>query len=121
MVWIYYTHFTIYRNIALYNKLNKRLTYEKKFKHYNEKILNNKAIQDHLFNRRFTLSEGEPEKVQVFPSANVYGDCASRLDTVQIYQKPNLSCKRTRFCDQIICMGIKYEVARFTTVKFEFL
>lgn len=42
-------------------------------------------------------SEGEPEKVQVFPSANVYGDCASRFDTVQIYQKHNLSCKRTRF------------------------
>lgn len=42
-------------------------------------------------------SEGEPEKVLVFPSANVYGDCARRFDTVQIYQKPNVSCKRTRF------------------------
>lgn len=92
MVWIYYTHFTIYRNIALYNKLKKRIIYEKKFKYYNVKILNNKVIQDHLFNKRFTLSEGEPEKVQVqvFPSANVYGVLAGRFDTVQIYQKPNL-------------------------------
>lgn len=75
--------------------INESHVYEKKFKHYNEK--KNKQ-QNYPGPTNISLtSEGEPEKVQVFPSANVYGDCASRFDTVQIYQKHNLSCKRTRF------------------------
>lgn len=38
------------------------------------------------------------------------------------YTKNLISVVKERFFgDQMICMSIKYEVARFTTVKFEFL
>lgn len=78
--------------------INESHVYEKKFKHYNEKKNKTTKLSRTICLTNILLtSDGEPEKVQVFPSANVYGDCASRFDTVQIYQKHNLSCKRTRF------------------------
>lgn len=70
-------------------KRNSNITMKKK--------INKKLSRTICLTNISLTSEGEPEKVQVFPSANVYGDCASRFDTVQIYQKHNLSCKRTRF------------------------
>lgn len=70
-------------------KRNSNITMKKK--------INKKLSRTICLTNISLTSEGEPEKVQVFPSANVYGDCASRFVTVQIYQKHNLSCKRTRF------------------------
>lgn len=73
----------------MYMKRNSNITMKKK--------INKKLSRTICLTNISLTSEGEPEKVQVFPSAYVYGDCASIFDTVQIYQKPTLSCKRTRF------------------------
>lgn len=92
-------------------KRNSNITMKKK--------INNKIIQDQ---QTFHSPQKVNQKKYKYSLLLMCMEIVQADLTRSKYTKSIISVVKERvFCDQIICIGIKYEVARFTTLKFDSL